>query len=265
MPSCGLLLADLFSSGRLTVTDKQTLIATSESSCMSWQTRKLLLFTVGEWVFYRNICLNTMGSIIRLYYCQALNGRYFECTHTTCSVLWGRAQAIFLTVRLQLYYHGFSDLFLRWAMVVHAFNPSIWKAEAGGSLSFRSAWSTRNEFRDNILSTQCGQVLCQCCREGKDRPCQANSSACEGVVAEAEVRCWEEKGTMPHWRQEWNDRLESKDMKPTGLKDHWVGGGQGRIMMRGSVWRCIGGPAWGLIQGVCVCVCVGGGVWREAQ
>jgi hypothetical protein len=29
-----------------------------------------------------------------------------------------------------------------WAVVVHAFNPSIWKAEAGGFLSSRPAWST---------------------------------------------------------------------------------------------------------------------------
>jgi hypothetical protein len=27
-------------------------------------------------------------------------------------------------------------------MVVHAFNPSTWEAEAGGFLSSRSAWST---------------------------------------------------------------------------------------------------------------------------
>jgi hypothetical protein len=29
-----------------------------------------------------------------------------------------------------------------WAVVVHAFNPSIWEAEAGGFLSLRPAWST---------------------------------------------------------------------------------------------------------------------------
>jgi hypothetical protein len=29
-----------------------------------------------------------------------------------------------------------------WAMVVHAFNPSTWEAEAGGFLSSRPAWST---------------------------------------------------------------------------------------------------------------------------
>jgi hypothetical protein len=28
------------------------------------------------------------------------------------------------------------------AVVVHAFNPSIWEAEAGGFLSLRPAWST---------------------------------------------------------------------------------------------------------------------------
>jgi hypothetical protein len=36
---------------------------------------------------------------------------------------------------------------LGWALVAHAFNPSIWEAEAGGSLfsfsfSLRPAWST---------------------------------------------------------------------------------------------------------------------------
>jgi hypothetical protein len=30
-----------------------------------------------------------------------------------------------------------------WAMVVHAFNPSTWEAEAGGFLSSRPAWSTK--------------------------------------------------------------------------------------------------------------------------
>ena len=29
-------------------------------------------------------------------------------------------------------------------MVAHAFNPSTWKAEAGGFLSSRSAWSTES-------------------------------------------------------------------------------------------------------------------------
>jgi hypothetical protein len=29
-----------------------------------------------------------------------------------------------------------------WAVVVHAFNPSTWEAEAGGFLSLRPAWST---------------------------------------------------------------------------------------------------------------------------
>jgi hypothetical protein len=33
------------------------------------------------------------------------------------------------------------------AVVAHAFNPSAWKAEAGGFLSSRSAWST--EFQDS--------------------------------------------------------------------------------------------------------------------
>jgi hypothetical protein len=29
-----------------------------------------------------------------------------------------------------------------WAVVVHTFNPSIWEAEAGVSLSSKPAWST---------------------------------------------------------------------------------------------------------------------------
>jgi hypothetical protein len=29
------------------------------------------------------------------------------------------------------------------AVVAHAFNPSIWEAEAGGFLSLRPAWSTK--------------------------------------------------------------------------------------------------------------------------
>jgi hypothetical protein len=29
------------------------------------------------------------------------------------------------------------------AVVAHVFNPSTWKAEAGGSLSSRPAWSTK--------------------------------------------------------------------------------------------------------------------------
>jgi hypothetical protein len=29
-----------------------------------------------------------------------------------------------------------------WAVVVHGLNPSTWKAEAGGSLSLRTVWST---------------------------------------------------------------------------------------------------------------------------
>jgi hypothetical protein len=34
-------------------------------------------------------------------------------------------------------------------MVVHAFNPSTWEAEAGGFLSSRPAWSTNGEFQDS--------------------------------------------------------------------------------------------------------------------
>jgi hypothetical protein len=33
-------------------------------------------------------------------------------------------------------------IFYRWAVVVHAFNPSTWEAEAGGFLSSRPAWFT---------------------------------------------------------------------------------------------------------------------------
>jgi hypothetical protein len=29
-----------------------------------------------------------------------------------------------------------------WAVVAHAFNPSTWEAEAGGSLNSRPVWST---------------------------------------------------------------------------------------------------------------------------
>jgi hypothetical protein len=32
---------------------------------------------------------------------------------------------------------------IRRAVVVHAFNPSTWEAEAGGFLSLRPAWSTK--------------------------------------------------------------------------------------------------------------------------
>jgi hypothetical protein len=37
---------------------------------------------------------------------------------------------------------------IRWAVVVHAFNPSTWEAEAGGFLSSRPTWST-SEFQDS--------------------------------------------------------------------------------------------------------------------
>ena len=39
----------------------------------------------------------------------------------------------------------FQNKKVRWAVVVHAFNPSIWEAEAeaGGFLSSRPAWSTK--------------------------------------------------------------------------------------------------------------------------
>jgi hypothetical protein len=32
---------------------------------------------------------------------------------------------------------------ISWAVVVHAFNPSTWEAEAGRFLSSRPAWSTK--------------------------------------------------------------------------------------------------------------------------
>jgi major histocompatibility complex class I len=34
--------------------------------------------------------------------------------------------------------------FISWAVMVHAFNPSTWEAEAGGFLSSRPAWSTKS-------------------------------------------------------------------------------------------------------------------------
>jgi hypothetical protein len=37
---------------------------------------------------------------------------------------------------LKIYFYG-------WAVVVHAFNPSTWEAEAGRFLSSRPAWSTK--------------------------------------------------------------------------------------------------------------------------
>jgi hypothetical protein len=41
---------------------------------------------------------------------------------------------------------GYALLNEKWgegrALVAHAFNPSTWKAEAGGFLGSRSAWST---------------------------------------------------------------------------------------------------------------------------
>jgi hypothetical protein len=36
----------------------------------------------------------------------------------------------------------FKKMFLEPGVVVHAFNPSTWEAEAGGFLSSRPAWST---------------------------------------------------------------------------------------------------------------------------
>jgi hypothetical protein len=41
-------------------------------------------------------------------------------------------------------------------VVAHAFNPSIWEAKAGGSLSSRPAWSTglQSEFQDSQSYTE---------------------------------------------------------------------------------------------------------------
>jgi major histocompatibility complex class I len=38
--------------------------------------------------------------------------------------------------------HSVSGKNSSWAVLVHAFNPSTWEAEAGGFLSPRPAWST---------------------------------------------------------------------------------------------------------------------------
>jgi hypothetical protein len=38
---------------------------------------------------------------------------------------------------------------LLWAMVVHAFNPSTWEAEAGGSLWVRGQPGLQSEFQDS--------------------------------------------------------------------------------------------------------------------
>jgi hypothetical protein len=37
----------------------------------------------------------------------------------------------------------FQRIYIRPGVVVHAFNPSTWEAEAGGFLSTRPAWSTK--------------------------------------------------------------------------------------------------------------------------
>ena len=37
---------------------------------------------------------------------------------------------------------GIESIIWNWIVVVHAFNPNTWEAEAGGSLSLSSAWST---------------------------------------------------------------------------------------------------------------------------
>jgi hypothetical protein len=38
---------------------------------------------------------------------------------------------------------GLKNVELSRAVVLHAFNPSTWEAEAGGFLSLRPAWSTK--------------------------------------------------------------------------------------------------------------------------
>jgi hypothetical protein len=44
---------------------------------------------------------------------------------------------------LKLQHSTVLKLFLVLGVVVHAFNPSTWEAEAGGFLSSRPAWSTK--------------------------------------------------------------------------------------------------------------------------
>jgi hypothetical protein len=41
----------------------------------------------------------------------------------------------------KIFVHWFR-IYISWAVVAHAFNPSTWEAEAGGFLSSRPAWST---------------------------------------------------------------------------------------------------------------------------
>jgi hypothetical protein len=45
-------------------------------------------------------------------------------------------------MRIILESHSIKKVENRQAVVEHAFNPSIWEAEAGGFLSSWSAWST---------------------------------------------------------------------------------------------------------------------------
>ena len=60
-----------------------------------------------------------------------------EC-HTVCSGQLDSTNAV-ISVTSQESLYNFKHLDL--GMVVHAFNPSTWKAEAGGFLSSRPAWS----------------------------------------------------------------------------------------------------------------------------
>jgi hypothetical protein len=56
-----------------------------------------------------------------------------------------------------------------WALVVHAFNPSTWEAEAGGFLSSRLAWPTelQSEFQDSQDWTE---KLCLCLKNSQKKP-----------------------------------------------------------------------------------------------
>jgi hypothetical protein len=38
--------------------------------------------------------------------------------------------------------YSFKKMYFCWAVLVHAFHPSTWEAEAGGFLSSMPAWST---------------------------------------------------------------------------------------------------------------------------
>jgi hypothetical protein len=48
-----------------------------------------------------------------------------------------------LKFRSRVSLKNLKNFLVRWAVVVHAFNPSTQEAEAGGFLSSRPAWSTK--------------------------------------------------------------------------------------------------------------------------